>query len=537
MADVIRYVNPLSSGGDGTTTATSGANAAYASMNAAQDALIQNITSLGAGSHVRIKCFGAAEDTVPLVFDPGWTSDADNQLIFENATGESGGDPDFSVFDTSAYRFHVTTTASGGVIKSTGDIRNLDYITFRNLQFKATLNGSANQIFLHLTASPWSGTVLLDGCVIYVGGSCTGGQLYFAELGTTVNLYLRNCLLVLTGYTGSAAVRGLAAENAGAVIRAHNCTFKDIPTALYQTSGTISAGNNIFQNCTTVSTGTVGSVGGNKTSTSSLGSMTTTTEDEVSRTFTFLGAGSFLDPTDEGAKDNAVDLSADANLPVTTDVVGTARPFNTVFDAGYYEVDETPITITCTVSSGVPGDTITFTLLGFTVKPDITINGVAVTSTGDETGGTFDIPGLAEFLAGGDHETTRWGVTINITATGTGADVGLSDNFSFTINAPDTNGPNQFFGTVTTPSGDTVFPATVAVGDDYFIERISGTINDILTSGSVSTAGEAEINVRIFDVSEGSWSAIEDVLLTISSRPPLGVYSIMGILGKMIGGI
>ena len=109
MADIIRYTNPLSTGGNGTTTDLTGANAAYASLNAALVGEAADLVT--ATSALRIKCFGNAEDTVAVVVPTGYTANSTYPIIVENATGESGGDPSLTAWDATAWRHNPTITS------------------------------------------------------------------------------------------------------------------------------------------------------------------------------------------------------------------------------------------------------------------------------------------------------------------------------------------------------------------------------------------------------------------------------------------
>jgi hypothetical protein len=159
-------------------------------------------------------------------------------------------------------------------------------------------------------------------------------------------------------------------------------------------------------------------------------------------------------------------------------------------------------------ASDVPGGVIAFTLTGFSGPPTgATINGVAATIE-NALVGSVDVvlPGLSAFANGQPHAATRWLTNLNVIIT----EAGGSGNDSIQIDPTDTDGPDNWFGVAAAPAVDTIFPAGLVAGDDYFIERVSGTINDIASNGSPSFGtSSGSFTRRFFDVNVASWSAIE----------------------------
>ena len=78
MALITRYVNTGStSGGDGTTNDTTGANRAYVSLSAAEAAEQTDLVS--AGDSIEILCSGSTHDTTIVTFS-GCTTGASNTI-------------------------------------------------------------------------------------------------------------------------------------------------------------------------------------------------------------------------------------------------------------------------------------------------------------------------------------------------------------------------------------------------------------------------------------------------------------------------
>lgn len=127
MAEIVRYVNPGSVGGDGTTANLTGATAAYASLSSAeaneQADFVTNTDNLV------INCAGTTADTTAVDFDGSTTS----ALYDIEITGDWTG----AVYSTSYYRIELTATASN---QSALFIQDL-YITINNLQVQLTNSG------------------------------------------------------------------------------------------------------------------------------------------------------------------------------------------------------------------------------------------------------------------------------------------------------------------------------------------------------------------------------------------------------------
>jgi hypothetical protein len=103
MAEIVRYVNAASSGGDGTTNATSGANAAYASLSAWDAAEQTNLVTDG-DTHV-VWCEGSTGDTTVCTVD-GWTTDSTHFITIKTA----GAHRHAGVWDDSAFVLDSNTT-------------------------------------------------------------------------------------------------------------------------------------------------------------------------------------------------------------------------------------------------------------------------------------------------------------------------------------------------------------------------------------------------------------------------------------------
>ena len=182
----------------------------------------------------------------------------------------------------------------------------------------------------------------------------------------------------------------------------------------------------------------------------------------------------------------------------------------------------------CTVddASPVPGTTITVSscpafagaITHLTSPSGDIVNAEAGATT---TSASFIIPAaLTGFVSGGSFVNTEWGLDLNWVV-----DDGSETNLTYTmrIDPPELTGPDYWFGTVTAPvAGDSVFPAAAAAGDEFYVERVSGTSVSVNTNGSSSAASDYELNATLWDESlnggNGAWSAVENT--SFDATPP-----------------
>lgn len=146
-ATITRYVNPGSTGGNGTTSALTGANAAYASLSAWEAAEQVDLTING--DIMVVNCAGTTANTGATTII-GWTTSATSyiEIIGDNTTGK---------WNTGAFRIARTAAGSGLSISE-------DFVRVSNLQVSVIVNGSISGIII--TASNTSADVRIDSCII-----------------------------------------------------------------------------------------------------------------------------------------------------------------------------------------------------------------------------------------------------------------------------------------------------------------------------------------------------------------------------------
>jgi hypothetical protein len=305
---VTRYVNTASVGGDGTTSLTSGATAAYATLAAAFADIAADYPSfVAADVEVTLLCTGGADASMGMFLN-GITTDATHRFIIR-AHPNDVAEP---IWNTAKYRL-VDTSAGNGF--ST----NIVFISFECLQIE--WNTSSDD------ASVFATTLGYNGGVGVIG--------------------IDRCHIRTT--SGHANRRGISPNTHGAKGYITNCIFDGFPlsivhnaadTAWYYYNNTIvncgygvyieSAGSNAIVKNTGVSAASVtcfvGTVGTGSTNNASSDSTALGTSARVNVTPTFVGSGDYTPSVADTAWTGyGTDLSADAVQPISTDIEGIAR--------------------------------------------------------------------------------------------------------------------------------------------------------------------------------------------------------------------
>lgn len=223
MADVVRYVNPASSGGDGTTNATSGGTAAFASMNAA---LTSAATNKLTTDRWLVYCEGTTADTVALTLNGAFNTTAANPIVFLAVSGNRHE----GTWNASRFRQAIATGSyRQGLINCTA-AAIAPHLVFRGIQFSQEGDRS-NEVNIvgYATAGTWgAGSVLFEECLFRWTGTQTppssGGPaiFYFSATAGAVRVRFQNCI----GYDGSRVFFNDTYDGTNAVdFEIDNCTF------------------------------------------------------------------------------------------------------------------------------------------------------------------------------------------------------------------------------------------------------------------------------------------------------------------------
>lgn len=313
-----RYVDAgADPGGDGTTPAkTSGDGShAYDALHTALEGEKGDITAAsGSDEIIRIFCGGADADTTPVVTNSGWTTDIDHYVHIQPVAGAEH--PGY--WDSSVYRL---VRANGGTIFTAW---YLEYFWVDGLQIEGQ---DANYAF-DLDTSGSGNTIRISNCLIRFSYSAGGNKnpvgVYARFVGT---LKAWNNVTYLTDSFSSTGVFKFAwyLQDGGLTAYLYYNTVAggfDNGIVNHSTS-TLVLRNNLVIDSTTADY-----QNGADTASHNLSSdASAPAGDEIRNASpTFQGTDDYrLASGDTDAQDAGVDVSADLDLPVTDDMVGTTR--------------------------------------------------------------------------------------------------------------------------------------------------------------------------------------------------------------------
>lgn len=338
------YVDAASAtGGDGTTSATAGANRAFHSLAEAFSALASTSWS-AINQRPVINCGGSTADTVPCTGMPaGWT-DTTSPACYLTIQGNQ---PNALQVSTSHYRLDVT---AAGIALELGIIKYVRVYDLAVLHAGMTDFG-AYTIFIGGHASPASCRFERVQCrAIGVSGSWNGdGAFGLSHLHAGAFSVVVNCVAV--GYTGGgAAMKGFDTSLASHPYFLYNCTAVDCHHGFAGPGSTTTV-----KNCGATGihasgdgfNGTFNSASDYNAS-GQADAPGANSEQSVTPTFVNAAGGNYhLSPSDTAWKDQGNSLAADGTYPFATD--GDNAPRTGTWDIG---ADEAPLAYTLDASAG-----------------------------------------------------------------------------------------------------------------------------------------------------------------------------------------
>lgn len=332
VTPLVRYVDTGSAGGDGTTAAVAGAQAAYVSLAAlesAEDGVLGNLVAYGGGDGARLTIYiartnGGGVDTAQGLFDDAeWTTDATHDIEIIGVGARTG------VWSASAPTFHNNNGLSSSIFAG------VSALTVRRLQFQVTASTSSRYGIVVTGLAAGAGTVTVCDCLF--AGTCSG-------TGAAAALQLNDARQTLTvvncaawGFRSGSDTGFLAFTCVGGVGNFYNCIAWNSLYGIRRTGGTVSTANSIFglnadnlngtitaDYCCTDSTD-----GGEHRTSPNGGDWALEVTDAANGDFRLLA-------TATGCRDNGTADPGGASQP-NTDIIGTARPQGSGWDRGIFE--------------------------------------------------------------------------------------------------------------------------------------------------------------------------------------------------------
>jgi hypothetical protein len=361
----IRYVNPDSAGGNGTTSALSGANAAYASLQAALNAERGDLVAADVWLEIICATNGSADTTRVDQMVAGWVTDATRYVHIKPADGHRAG----TKWSTSKYRLTVPWLTGGnqeGQFRFCGSSGGPLFMRCEGLQMETTINSidapsrRVSPVVLGPQEAGGGADCRFFGNYVRISGtraldftSAASWRGIYGVPGNpsptvTPNLYVYNNIVELNvSVTALPSVsEAIRSEHRRHNLYCYNNTFigpwvnaisgsEDYErlhyvknNLAYGLSGDFASGTYVNTKCDY-----------NATSGSAMG-YTAGSNDRVSQTFSFVAADDFaLVATDAGAKGYGV-TDPGAGL-FSTDILGTER--TAPWDIGAFEYVETAL--------------------------------------------------------------------------------------------------------------------------------------------------------------------------------------------------
>ena len=222
-AQIVRYVDTGSAGGDGTTNAVSGASAAYASLSACLTAEAQNLTDNG-GDTMLIRCRrtnGGGLDGAAAV-TTGWTTNATSYITITATDFPTDG-----IYDPNAY---AITQADGVTLSIAAPYTRL--VTMQIVV--TTTTGTGNGV--SVTGVPTGASdIRIANCIIQ--GNCAGTGSGYGVVSTDpdniIKIYNTLILDIVSGT--DAGFQGVRLS--AGVVTLYNCTIYNCRYGIYQLTG------------------------------------------------------------------------------------------------------------------------------------------------------------------------------------------------------------------------------------------------------------------------------------------------------------
>lgn len=304
--EVIRYVDPSSAGGNGTTNALSGANAAYVSLNTWQTAEVKNLVTADEFHRVICCTNGSGNPAASAAFSiTGWTTDATRYVSIESEKNHGGK------YNTKTFRIEVT---SGTPL----DVSN-NYVKVIGMQVTNTITGPSGESYGVYAGTATAGAwIEFDRCIIR--GICSGGGILSLGMylgnGCATSVRIKNSIVygwINGAKAGCSGIMHWASTGQCYIYNTtvYNC-LSGIGTGLGSNVSNFHLKNVGIAACTTAITGTPNENITGSTSTP---------------TFKNAAGGDFhLLQSDTTWRKQGTDLTSDATYPVTTDVDNVNRP-------------------------------------------------------------------------------------------------------------------------------------------------------------------------------------------------------------------
>jgi hypothetical protein len=230
MAEIIRYVDTGSAGGNGTTAELSGANAAYASLFAWEAAEDTTLAGSGNWMHVYCAATGGVADTLSVTI-AGWTTSATEYILIEAASAHRAT---ADKWDTTKYRLETVNEVALSIQE--------DYVTVDGLQIGKS--DASEEVITILSQVATNNLVTISNCRIKQAGNVNYNERGISVGDTDAIVKIWNCIIYGRGAYNDTANCGIYLSCATASV--YNCTISgnaNKGAAINAAAGTITVKN------------------------------------------------------------------------------------------------------------------------------------------------------------------------------------------------------------------------------------------------------------------------------------------------------
>ncbi|MCD4783151.1 MAG: right-handed parallel beta-helix repeat-containing protein, partial [Candidatus Eremiobacteraeota bacterium] len=305
------YVNTASAGGDGTTNATSGVNAAYKSLfdwEAAEDGIALE-------APMTVYCEGTVAD-ITAVTIADWTGNSTDNTITITTTQENRHS---GVWSEEKYRLEVANA----------EVLSFEVSNIKIDGLQVLVSGSSNYQYGIYTGTAGASNIEISNNIVKETNTGDFGLGVYLSTGSGTSIKVWNNIIY--DFDGASTV-GISVGGSNDNGFVYNNTVYNCTRGIYSGYDDVIAINNIVVANSFSWRGTF--AGDSDYNAGSLADVMNTTgsapaNNKYSQTITFVSTSIpnfHLSSNDASAKDQGTDLSSDANLSFTTDIDSDTRP-------------------------------------------------------------------------------------------------------------------------------------------------------------------------------------------------------------------
>ena len=253
----------------------------------------------------------------------GWAVNATYRLYIENYEAGWDGKWDEAVW-------HMINTNTAGM-----EIRD-DYVTFNKIMVEKTAQSGNYQECIEVAVVAAANEIIFSNC-LFKGAASANRERILTSIDSDAVLRLYNCAF-FNGSTGSHSTASNYVLFTGTTLTIDNCVFNGGYIGVYVSAGTVTTYNSFYTNQGSAPTGGSFNAGSDYNSTDGATAVANNnTNDLESQTITYgnAGAGDFSLASGDGVDDGGASPIYDYG---SVDIIGTARPQNSVWDRGAFEL-------------------------------------------------------------------------------------------------------------------------------------------------------------------------------------------------------